>query len=748
MDNFAYSNLINAGGIIMSNVNKEKKKLHREKLFKDTVPRSRVQLDIVKSVKAAIEDMPAELPAKIITYQDVIRENGDYYLLYQGSDNLQPLAEYLNKNSVSSQKLMQEFKETVELLQEIELIKKLFPAGINAFNFWIDENEAIFLMPEALLRSKRNYNEFELELPTKDYFVPPEIIEGEEWQQNSYLFNITAVFYYFLSGETIFRDQDNAKVLNKIKTEKILELKALLPQISEQLNTLIMKLLAKDKSERMELNAAASELEKALEITAREAKNYFGNEHVYIEHYFRDPRHIEVQIVGDKKGNLIHLFERECSLQRRHQKVIEEAPSPSVNKALRKRLTDSALKLAREIGYYNAGTVEFLVDPDENIYFLEMNTRIQVEHPVTEMITGLDIVELQLYIAEGRDIGLKQSDISMNGHAIQARLYAENPEMNYQPSPGYLEAVEYPKSHDIRVDTALLQQAYISPDYDPMIAKVIAHDETRNTTIDKLYDYLKQLTIVGKPTNQQFLRFILKQQDLIDNKISTQYLEQHTSEIIARLNEEKNRVKPEKLIAFFVLYELLPNSHADNIWQEIGFWRLRQRMLIKLDDKEYTVLVKRKNKTVHMQIGETSLDCQYSKHSGRFFTVYLDDVQEKFKIVKQNNTGAVIQYKGFYFDLNRFDVLNTNHDEITRKIQATTQGNVISPVYGRVVSINVQEGSNVKVGQTLLVLESMKIENNIAAEADIQIEKICVEEGEQIKDGQELIRVTNDQVSA
>ncbi|MFW6019399.1 MAG: acetyl/propionyl/methylcrotonyl-CoA carboxylase subunit alpha [Bacteroidales bacterium] len=492
----------------------------------------------------------------------------------------------------------------------------------------------------------------------------------------------------------------------------------------------------------------AEDLESALVITAREAKNYFGNENIYIEHYFRNPRHIEVQIIGDKKGNLIHLFERECSLQRRHQKVIEEAPSPSVNKELRERLTDSALKLAREIGYYNAGTVEFLVDPDENIYFLEMNTRIQVEHPVTEMITGLDIVELQIHIAEGRDIGLKQSDITMNGHAIQARLYAENPEMNYQPSPGYIEAVDFPQSNHIRVDTALSQQAYISPDYDPMIAKIIAHDERRNTAINKLFDYFKKLTIVGKPTNQQFLRFLLIQQDFIDNNVSTQYLEQHTLEIIDQLNKEKNRLETKKLIAFFVMYELIPQSCIDNIWHQIGFWRLHRRMNINLGNKIYTVLINRKSETVNLQIGETTLDIRYLTHTGKLFKVYIDNVQEKFKIVKQNNTDAVIQYNGFYFDLKRYDVLNTNQDEITRKIQATTQGHVISPVYGRVVSVNVQEGSQVKVGQTLLVVESMKIENNIAAEADIQIEKIWVKEGEQIKDGQELIQIKANQESA
>jgi len=277
------------------------KNLNKEKLFKDSVPRSRVQLDIVKNIKAALENMPADLPAKIISYQDVVREDGEYYLLYQGSENLQPLAEYLNKNSISSQKLIREFKETLGLLKEIELIKEVFPAGINAYNFWIDENRDIYLMPEQLLRSKRNYNDFELEPPAKDYFIPPEIIEGEDWQLKSYLFNISAVFYYFLSGETIFSDQDNAKVLNKIQTEKILEIRALVPGISKDLNIIMMEMLSKDKSERPELKQTELELKKAAE------KNKFK-----LEAFLERKNLIDNKVVKKKRRNEnIKLFFRQ-----------------------------------------------------------------------------------------------------------------------------------------------------------------------------------------------------------------------------------------------------------------------------------------------------------------------------------------------------------------------------------------------------------------------------------------------------
>ncbi|MGM0500244.1 MAG: protein kinase domain-containing protein [Bacillota bacterium] len=245
----------------MSEAKEENKNLHKEKLFKDSVPRSRVQLDVVKRVRNALENMPAELPAKIISYQDIIRENGEYYLLYQGSRDLKPLVEYLNKNSISSQKLIQEFKEILELLDDIELIKEIFPKGINAANFYIDGQKDIYLMPEKMLRNKRNYNEFNFKAPASEYFKPPEIIEGESWEQHSYLFNAAAVFYYFFSSETIFSDNDQARVLNKIQSENILELKALVPRINDGLNDLLMKMLAREKNKRPTLEIAFKKLE-------------------------------------------------------------------------------------------------------------------------------------------------------------------------------------------------------------------------------------------------------------------------------------------------------------------------------------------------------------------------------------------------------------------------------------------------------------------------------------------------------
>ena len=215
------------------------------------------------------------------------------------------------------------------------------------------------------------------------------------------------------------------------------------------------------------------ELEEAIESAARQAKAYFGDETVYIEKYIVEPRHIEVQILGDEHGNVIHLFERECSIQRRYQKIIEESPSPTLSSEVRLRMGEAAVKIGKEAGYTSAGTIEFLVDKDLNFYFLEMNTRIQVEHPVTEMVTGVDIVEEQILIASGHPMRIRQEDVMQRGHAIECRIYAEDPSNNFQPSPGKMSLYKEPCIPGIRIDTGIAAQTEIKSSFDPMICKLV-----------------------------------------------------------------------------------------------------------------------------------------------------------------------------------------------------------------------------------------------------------------------------------
>lgn len=248
-----------------SNFMTDKSKLTKEKIFKEFVPRSRVQLEVVKNLKNHLTGSSDNFPPKIISYQEVFRENGEYYLHYQGGRNLQPLAEYLSENSLSADKLLKELKEVLEMVMKFDQIGELFSEGINASNFWIDENEEIFLIPQTFLEVKQTYSSIKFEIPGNEYFMPPEIVADEEWDEDAYLFNLASVFYYFLSGKCIFDDEDRAKVLNKIKTENILEIKYLTPQLPPELNNLFIEMLKKDSDERININQAVNELEEMIE---------------------------------------------------------------------------------------------------------------------------------------------------------------------------------------------------------------------------------------------------------------------------------------------------------------------------------------------------------------------------------------------------------------------------------------------------------------------------------------------------
>src|SRR3954466_5942557 len=250
----------------------------------------------------------------------------------------------------------------------------------------------------------------------------------------------------------------------------------------------------------------AAEFEAALESAQREAASAFGDPRVLVEKYILSPRHIEMQVFADAHGNVVHLFERDCSLQRRHQKVIEEAPAPGMTPEMREVMGRAAVEAARAVGYVGAGTVEFIADGREGLlpdrfYFMEMNTRLQVEHPVTEAITGLDLVELQFRVASGERLPFRQEDLAIDGHAVEARLYAEDPEKDFLPSTGRLWALEFPQGEGIRIETGVEAGAEVTPYYDPMIAKVIAHGTTREEALDKLADALGQTIVAGPKTN-------------------------------------------------------------------------------------------------------------------------------------------------------------------------------------------------------------------------------------------------------
>ena len=268
-----------------------------------------------------------------------------------------------------------------------------------------------------------------------------------------------------------------------------------------------------------------NELEENYNLVKQEAKNSFGNDEIYIEKYIKEPRHVEIQIMADEHGNVVHLGERDCTIQRKHQKILEETPSTIVDEKLRCKMGNIAVKVAKIAGYTSVGTVEFLVDSDKNFYFMEMNTRIQVEHPITEMRTGIDLVKEQIKIAAGETLKVKQKEIEFRGHAIECRINAENPNQKFRPSPGKINDMNFPGGNGIRIDTAIYNGYLIPPYYDSMIAKIIAYGSNRNEAISKMKRALEELVLDGVDTNRDFLFDIITNRNFIRGNFDTSFIE-------------------------------------------------------------------------------------------------------------------------------------------------------------------------------------------------------------------------------
>jgi len=341
----------------------------------------------------------------------------------------------------------------------------------------------------------------------------------------------------------------------------------------------LIKAAAGGGGKGMKIVRDESELQDAIESARREAKSSFGNDELLMEKYLEKPRHIEFQILADEHGKVIHLFERECSIQRRHQKVIEETPSVALDEDLRARMGEAAVKAAASIGYTNAGTVEFMLDKDKNFYFLEMNTRLQVEHAITEMTTGVDIVQWQLRIASGEHLALQQDKIQQRGHAIECRIYAEDPEHEFMPSTGKLKAVEVPDGVNIRHDTGVREGLEITPFYDPMLAKLIVHAETREDAIKKMHWSLSNYITLGVTTNVPFLRAMVENDAFRRGDIDTDFIEKHFK------NWTMSSELPVEVLIAAALddYRRAPVEHTNgqkrgedehSPWKSAGAWRI------------------------------------------------------------------------------------------------------------------------------------------------------------------------------
>ncbi|HUF45493.1 MAG TPA: biotin/lipoyl-containing protein, partial [Aestuariivirgaceae bacterium] len=493
-----------------------------------------------------------------------------------------------------------------------------------------------------------------------------------------------------------------------------------------------------------------SEFAHALEGCRREAQSAFGNDRMLIEKYITRPRHIEIQVFADSHGNCVHLFERDCSLQRRHQKVIEEAPAPGLSDRMRAQMGAAAVAAAKAVGYVGAGTVEFIADASGGLkpdafYFMEMNTRLQVEHPVTEMITGLDLVELQFRAAAGEPLGFAQDDIAMTGHAVEARLYAEDPATGFLPQSGRLYRLVWPdEAEHLRIDTGVEQGAEISPHYDPMIAKLIAWGTSRQAALTRLARALSRTEILGLRSNLGFLERLVRHPGFAAAEIDTGFID--TGFIDGHIGELVDEALQPALVALAAEAWLQGlgerNDEPASPWQRMDGWRLAGLPRTAI---------------VHLLLNGAPVKIEIAWHGeakrlgisgeGYGYEVELCDVRREKARLEALVAGRRVHASvardperqrlfvaglGRHIEVAALDLLERDPDE---GVQSAT---LAAPMSGKVVRVFVKPGDVVKKGDRLLILEAMKMEHAMTAGFDAVVSALAAGEGEQVAEGQVL----------
>lgn len=442
--------------------------------------------------------------------------------------------------------------------------------------------------------------------------------------------------------------------------------------------------------------------------TARsEAKNAFGSDELILEQALIDPRHVEIQLFGDSHGSLIHLGERDCSIQRRHQKVIEEAPCPIMTPELRHAMGEAALKAGRAVNYVGAGTVEFLLDRNGQFYFLEMNTRLQVEHPVTELITGLDLVDWQLQIAAGQPLPLTQQEVTLTGHAMEVRLYAEDPAQGFLPQTG--DVLRWQPAARVRTDHGVVEGQRISPFYDPMLGKIIAHGATREEARRTLLRAVEDTLLLGVATNQRLLANMLRHPDFIAGDFSTGFIAEHFNEI-----SRPEASKEQLALAAALFYQHSADQHP----QALAGWRNNANV-----PATYRLAVNDDLHTVTVDPLPLTLD-------GRHAIVVLNGIR---RCIAYHLDGNQLWLPGL-------TVINRTQQVASRQADARS-GTVKAPMDGAIVDVRVNAGDRVSKGQLLLVLEAMKMEHPLTAGIDGVIKGVQVMAGDQVRNRQVLLEI-------
>ncbi|NGM86198.1 acetyl/propionyl/methylcrotonyl-CoA carboxylase subunit alpha [Parapusillimonas sp. SGNA-6] len=491
----------------------------------------------------------------------------------------------------------------------------------------------------------------------------------------------------------------------------------------------------------------------ALASCKREAASSFGDDKVLIERYLQKPRHIEIQVFADTHGHCVYLFERDCSVQRRHQKVIEEAPAPGMTEERRRAMGEAAVAAARAVGYVGAGTVEFIAEPDGRFYFMEMNTRLQVEHPVTEMITGHDLVEWQLRVAAGEPLPVTQEDLTITSHAIEARIYAENPEKGFLPSIGTLTTLNFPphvtfQNGDIRVDGGVRAGDTITPFYDPMIAKLIVRGSDRDQARARMVQALGEIQSVGVQTNIPFLRRLMLDPAFAAADLDTGLIERQRDSLFPPPKAASDSVLAlavAGLLAHRGLNhsDLQKNKMPVDPWARVDGWRINgqyHQVFGLLDQEELRELhLRRDGRLWTYTHADVTSPFEWEAHSA---------LPGQYRIrVRLNGTDAlatvIVRRETVHVFLDGLVHVLQLHDAVAHADEdsADARGGLTAPMPGKIIAISVKAGDKVKGGDVLLVMEAMKMEHTIHAPGDGTIEEVFFNVGDQVTDGAELISI-------
>ncbi|MDO7540793.1 acetyl/propionyl/methylcrotonyl-CoA carboxylase subunit alpha [Acinetobacter nosocomialis] len=476
----------------------------------------------------------------------------------------------------------------------------------------------------------------------------------------------------------------------------------------------------------MRLVQQASELFEALQTARSEAENAFGSGELILEKAVIAPRHVEIQIFGDTHGNYVYLFERDCSIQRRHQKVVEEAPCPVMMPELRQKMGEAAVAAAKACAYVGAGTVEFLLDASGAFYFLEMNTRLQVEHPVTELITGLDLVEWQLRVANGEHLPLKQQELNFNGHAIEVRLYAEDPRQDFLPQTGKVLRWKPATLPNVRIDHGMLATDEVSPFYDPMVAKVIAYGKTRQDAIRLLARAVDDCVLLGVNSNKQFLVNLLRHPVVVTGDTNTAFIQQHFQ------NDPSLHHQVLSLETLAIAAALFSQNKGTAVWQTgLG---VPLPLKLQIADQQIQLQVSSVNNTFTAQFCDQSVCIDVLERTSEYLVYLIDGIRRRVQYVLDSDQ--------LYLDRDNGNIVISNVTYTAPEAtDVTGDGKIRAPMDGAVVNILVNKGDQVVKGQTLLVLEAMKIQQQIKADVDGVVEDVLGQQGQQVKKRQMLFTI-------